>query len=201
MRLDADEFMRLYSATSEKTKAELIQGRVYMASPVRADVHGDPDALIQTWLGVYAVAHPQLQHSTNATVRLTTEDIPQPDASLRRLPNYGGHARMNKGYIEGPPELVVEIAASSRTYDAHDKLDSYRGAGILEYILYRTEDGELDWFALENETYVQLPVDENGVIHSRIFPGLWLDRNALLAGDGAKVVAVLQDGMKSISAS
>jgi hypothetical protein len=35
------------------------------------------------------------------------------------------------------------------------------------------------------------------VIKSRIFPGLWLDMAALLTGEMAKVLTVLQQGLNS----
>ena len=40
-----------------------------MASPVRAGQQGEPDSLIQTWLGTYTIATPGVVSSTNASVR------------------------------------------------------------------------------------------------------------------------------------
>ena len=169
-----------------------------MASPVRLDQHGEPDGLMQTWLGTYAIATPGVKHATNSTVRLGVDDVPQPDGLLRILPECGGQARMDaKGYLHGAPELVVEVAASSASFDAREKLDSYRRTGAREYLLWRTEDERLDWRVLEEDEYHSLLPDANGVLRSKIFPGLWLDTAALLTGDGAKLMATLQEGLRS----
>ena len=197
-QLTASEFLRRYDAMPEVKKAELIQGIVYMASPVRADQHGDPDSILQTWMGTYAAATRGTRASTNTTTRLGADEVPQPDGSLRLLPEYGGQVRMDKkGYLVGAPELVVEIAASSASVDSTAKLDTYRRAGVREYLLWRTVDECVDWLELIEDDYVHILPDASGVIRSHIFPGLWLDMNALLDLDAARVLAKLAEGLAS----
>lgn len=132
----------------------------------------------------------------SATVRLDLDNEPQPDALLRLEPAAGGHSRVNEDdYIEGAPELIVEIAASSASYDLHEKLRVYRRNGVQEYVVWRVYDKQVDWFRLVNEDYVSLAPDASGVIHSQVFPGLRLAVSALLAGDLAAVLAELQQGL------
>ncbi len=182
----------------ELKKAELISGIVYMASPVRLDQHGEPDNLIQTWLGTYSLATPGVKAATNATARLGPDDVPQPDGLLRLLPECGGQARLDpRGYLVGAPELVAEVSASTASLDVRDKLTAYRRAGVREYLVWRTEDGALDWWELEEDEYRPIPPGADGVLRSRQFPGLWLDSGALLAGNGAQVMATLQEGLQS----
>jgi len=196
--LSAFEFLRRYEASPEVKKAELINGIVYMASPVRADVHGEPDSLIQGWLFNYAVATPGVKSATNTTVRLGPDDVPQPDALLRIVPECGGKTSLDpKGYLQGAPELIVEVAASSASLDAREKLASYRRAGVREYLLWRTADGQVDWWVLEEDEYRSLPDAADGILRSRAFPGLWLDSAALLAGDGKGLMAKLNEGLQS----
>src|SRR5947207_6347887 len=90
--LSASEFLRRYEAMPEVKKAELIDGIVYMGSPVRIDQHGEPDGLIQGWLCNYSVATPGANHATNSTTRLGPDDVPQPDGLLRIAAEYGGQA-------------------------------------------------------------------------------------------------------------
>lgn len=190
--LSAHEFLRRFEAMPELKKAELIHNTVYMASPVRTDFHGEPDALIQMWLGFYASRNPGVRHATNATLRLGPDDVPQPDAVLFRDPESGGRAALDtQGYLCGAPELVVEIAASSVSRDAREKLASYRRAGVQEYLLWKVLDGEIDWLHLEEDEYRPLPA-ENGRVESRVFPGLVLALDAALAGDRAAVLAGLE---------
>lgn len=193
--LDAAEFLRRYEAMPEIKKAELIQGVVTMGSPVRVDQHGEPDSLIQGWLFHYTVRRPGCRSAANSTAKLGIKDVPQPDGMLFRDGVHGGSSAVDKdGYLKGPPELVVEIAASTVSKDAHEKLESYRKTGVAEYLLWRVQDGEIDWFVLEDGTYRKIePVD--GILRSRVFPGLWLDVSAALAGDRAAVLETLERGL------
>jgi len=186
--LVAGEFLRRYEAMPEVKKAELIQGIVHMASPVRLDLHGKPDNLIQGWLCLYAASHPEATAATNVTVRLDSDDVVQPDAVLFLDAAHGGRTGVDaSGYLCGAPELVVEIASSSVSRDAREKLVSYRRAGVAEYLLWRVLDGEIDWFALEDDEYRPIPPEE-GFLRSRVFPGLSLPVAAALAGDLATVL-------------
>ena len=196
--LSAREFLRRYEGMPELKKAELVNGTVYMGSPVRLDQHGEPDNLIQTWLGNYSLATPGVKAATNATVRLGPDDVPQPDGLLRILPECGGQARLDpKGYLLGAPELVAEVSASTASLDVRDKLAAYQRAGVREYVVWRTEDGEVDWWVLDEDEYRPLAPGADGVLRSWVFAELWLDVAALLSEDGARVMTVLQHGLET----
>ena len=136
-RLSRKEFERRYQAMPKHQKAELIEGRVYMASPVRI-IHGQPHAYMMTWLGVYCAATPGTQFADNTTVRLDTDNEPQPDALLRIE---GGQSQIDiDDYIQGAPELIVEIAASTASYDLQEKLQVYRRNGVQEHLVWQVSD-------------------------------------------------------------
>ncbi|OKH40606.1 hypothetical protein NIES2119_02145 [[Phormidium ambiguum] IAM M-71] len=195
-KLTRREFERRYQAMPEVKKAELIEGIVYMASPVRAKKHGKPHSWIIGWLVAYEAATPGVETLDNATVRLDADNEPQPDASLRI--EQGGQSRISEDdYVEGAPELIVEIAASTASIDLHQKLNVYRRNGVQEYLVWRIYDGEFDWFRLNAGEYIKVEPDANGIIYSIVFPGLWLDKEALLTGDLAKILEVLQQGLAS----
>jgi Uma2 family endonuclease len=197
-RLTRHEFERRYHAMPQIKKAELIEGVVYVASPVRANRHGRPHAQIIGWLLVYEAATPGAYLADNATVRLDADNEPQPDALLRIEPEVGGNSRISDDdYIEGAPELVAEIAASSASYDLNDKLNAYRRNGVQEYLVWQIYENRLDWFSLQEGRYVSLQPDEAGVIRSCVFPGLWLAVNALREGDLAQVLVILQQGIQT----
>ncbi len=197
-RLTRLEFERRYQAMPQIKKAELIEGVVYVASPVRIANHGRPHAQIIGWLMVYSAATPGVDLADNATVRLDIDNEPQPDALLRLEPEVGGNSRISEDdYLEGAPELIVEIAASSASYDLNDKLNAYRRNGVKEYIVWQIYENRLNWFSLEEGKYVNLQPDGAGVIRSNIFPGLWLSVTALLEGNLAEVLAVLQQGLQT----
>lgn len=195
-RLTRPEFERRYIASPHIRKAELVEGVVYVASPVRATRHGRPHGTIMAWLGVYWAATPGVDLQDNATVRLDPDNEPQPDALLRIEPEVGGNSTISEDdYIEGAPELVVEVAASSASYDLNDKLKAYRRNGVREYIVWQMYENRVDWFVLEEGRYVPVIPDERGIIRSQVFPGLWLSVNGLRQGNRAEIFAVLQEGL------
>jgi len=196
--LRAPEFMRRYEAMTDVKKAELIEGIVYMPSPVRFNAHSVPDALILGWLVAYAAETPGTQAGSNGTVKLDVDNVPQPDAALRIVEECGGRSRLDqKGYLVGSPELVVEIAASSSSIDLHKKLQAYRRNGIKEYLVWRTTENAFDWFVLAEGNYQLQPLDAKGICQSAIFPGLILNVPALLAQNGSAVFATLRNGLRS----
>jgi len=195
-RLTRTEFERRYHAMPHVKKAELIEGVVYVPSPVRFASHGQPHGWIITWLGVYAAATPGVALSDNATVRLDLDNEPQPDALLRLDERLGGRSRLSPDdYIEGGPELIAEIAASSAAYDVHDKLRAYRRNQVQEYLVWQVHEHRVDWWQLQEGAYVPLPADTRGIVRSVVFPGLWLATPALLAGNLAEVLVVLHAGL------
>jgi len=195
-RLSRSEFERRYQAMPNHQKAELIAGIVYMASPLRITQHGNPHARIMTWLGSYWAVTPGIELGNNSTVQLDQYNEPQPDALLRI--QTGGQSTVNEdGYVEGAPELIVEIAASTVSLDLHQKLEIYQLHQVQEYLVWRVEDEQLDWFQLKQGKYLKLQPDIEGVLYSQMFPGLWLDQNALLTENLAKVLRVLQKGLAS----
>ncbi|HVA45916.1 MAG TPA: Uma2 family endonuclease [Pirellulales bacterium] len=197
-RLTRVEFERRYAAMPDLKKAELIEGRVYMPSPVTSG-HSGPHSDIVTWLGYYRAATPVfLPGGNNGSVRFDGDNEPQPDAALCIDPVYGGQARIDEDdYFAGPPEFVAEVAKSTVNYDLHDKLQVYRRHGVCEYLVLRVRDAQLDWFRLVDGRYQPIQPDAAGILKSSVLPGLWLDPTAMLKGDLARVFAVLQEGIAS----
>ncbi|MDH3600235.1 MAG: Uma2 family endonuclease [Candidatus Tectomicrobia bacterium] len=197
-RLSRMEFERRYDAMTHLKKAELIEGIVYMPSPVRHRLHGRPHSHLMGWLIVYEAGTPGVQVGDNSTVRLDLDNEPQPDAILLVDPECGGQTRLSEdGYIEGAPELVVEVTASTASYDLHAKLNVYRRNGVREYVVWRVQDEAIDWFVLRDEQYEPLQPDGEGRFCSEVFPGLWLDPMALMRHDLTRVLTLVQEGVAS----
>jgi Uma2 family endonuclease len=197
-RLTRAEFERRYEAMPDLKKAELIEGVVYMPSPVSVDRHGEPQFDLIIFLGLYKWATPGVRGADNATARLDLDNEPQPDVSFFIDPARGGQARISSdGFLEAAPEFVAEIASTSVTYDLNTKLEVYRRNGVREYLVWRVRDREIDWFVLKRGKYVKMPLDKNGLYRSKVFPGLWLDPAALIRGDTATLQATLQRGLAS----
>ncbi|UCJ13388.1 MAG: Uma2 family endonuclease [Phormidium sp. PBR-2020] len=194
-RLSYREFERRYAAMPQHQKAELVEGVVYMASPLRFTTHAEPHGCLITWLGVYQSATPATAMGIEPTVRLDSDNEFQPDGVLL-IP--GGSSQLSQeGYIQGAPELVVEIAASSAAIDLGDKKRVYRRNGVQEYLVWQIFDEKLDWFYLDEGVYQSLTPDDEGILRSRVFPGLWLNRPQLLQNNLAAVLTTLQAGLQS----
>jgi len=198
-RLSRAEFERRYAAMPQLKKAELIEGVVYvMPTPVRYEGHSRPDTLLLGWLLQYEAATPGVAVAANATVRLDQDNEVQPDGLLRIEADRGGQTRISEDdYIEGPPELVAEVASSSVSIDLHAKLHVYRRNGVREYVVWRVQERQIDWFVLRGGRYEQLRSDAAGIIKSEVFPGLWLNLPAMLSGDLQAVLQTVQHGVAS----
>ena len=210
--LTGEEFLRRYEAMPELKKAELIDGRVYidspdsyptvqgstMASPVSFEEHSAPHFDLIGWLALYRSATPGVRGGDNGTVCLAPKTMPQPDAMLLIRQSHGGQARIGEDkFLHGAPELVAEVAYSSVSYDLHEKLEAYRRHGAREYIAWRVEDGSIEWFVLRGAQFDRLKPGDDGIYRSEVFPGLWLDPEALIRGDLNATLQVLQRGLAS----
>ncbi len=167
-------------------------------SPVRQKYHGRQHLHILNWIGHYEAGTPGVEGGDNSTILLDLDNAPQPDGLLFIQPEHGGQVKINEdGYIEGGPDLVAEIAASSVSYDLHDKLNAYRRNGVREYVVHSRTRPEVDWFVLREGQFEAIVLSPDGLMRSTIFPGLWLDPAALIRGDLATVLAVVQQGVSS----
>lgn len=197
-QLTREEFERRYEAMPELKKAELLEGVVYMPSPVRWNQHAGPHADLIGWLVNYRAFTPGVRVGDNGTLRLDLDSEPQPDVAMIVEPSHGGKVELSEDdYVAGAPELVAEVAASSVNIDLHTKLRVYRRNSVQEYVVWRVLDQQIDWFVLRQTEYERLTLDDEGIYKSLVFPGLWLDAAALIRLDLATVLQVLQKGIAS----
>jgi Uma2 family endonuclease len=198
-RLTRAEFERRYDAMPGLKKAELIEGLVYMPSPVGLHRHGRPHTRMISWLGTYEASTPGVLVAADASARLDLDNMPQPDALLMIDPDHGGQSRISADdYVEGAPELVAEISSSTTSFDLNTKMEVYRRNGVREYVVWRVRDKTIDWFVLRDGEFVRLDLDEDGHYRSVVFPGLWLDAAAMIRGDLARVLELVRQGAASV---
>ena len=194
-RLSREEFLRRWEALPNLKRAELLEGVVYLPSPLSV-AHGSEDFLVAYWLAHYAGFTPGCQGGSNATW-LMLEDAPQPDGFLCLLPEYGGQSGEERGLGKGAPELAVEVSQSSASYDLGPKLRLYRAAGVQEYITVLLAESKVIWRRLVAGAYSANEPDSDGLLRSTIFPGLWLDRDALLNQNTPRILEALNQGLQS----
>lgn len=190
--LSREDFVERWCQLPEVKFAELIEGVVYMPSPLSVD-HGRNDSAVNFWLGHYLAFTPGCDVGANCTWFML-DDAPQPDVHLR-IDKEDGSSWVEDRYLHGAPELIVETCVSSTSYDLHQKKDLYAAAGVKEYLAVLLEVGEVRWHRLVGDNYQLLPCSPDGIIRSVVFPGLWLNVTALLANDLRTLLATLEKGL------
>lgn len=197
-RLTRVEFERRYEARPDIKKAELIEGVVYVASPVRVQTHGEPHSHILTWLGVYCARTPGVRLADNTTVRMDPDNEVQPDVCVWVDRKQNSRAKVSEDdYLEGAPEFVAEVAATSASYDLHDKLHIYRRNGVQEYLVLLVYEQRAVWYAWEEAEYHPLQPNEQGILCSRVFPGLHFQPSLFWSGDLSGLLTVLHQGLQT----
>lgn len=192
MHLTQPEFERRYNLHPDLKKAELINGFVIMGSPVSI-AHGSLENHFGAWLGYYFARLGRHKVVHNTTLRIDHHNEVQPDIAVIDSGRSSGKPSL---FIEEPPRLIVEIASSSRMYDRYEKYDLYERCRVGEYVLCSIEEGRVFWFALGSEGFREI-ADENGLLKSRGFPGLWLNSERLVNGDMEGVFRDLNSGLES----
>ena len=194
-RMSVDEFLRRWEELPDLKKAELVDGIVYVPSPLSLE-HGSLDSLIIWWLAHYAHATPGCKAGNNSTwLMLVAHRNPMP--SCGSCPRTVGSRGRERQFGAGAPELAVEVCVTSTEVDFGPKLKLYERAGVREYITIELFGQRIVWRMLENAVYVAQQVPSDGVLRSQVFPGLWLDVAAFWDDDGAKMLAALNAGLSS----
>ena len=193
-RLDRATFHERYEAMPPRTRAELIGGVVVMSSPARKS-HGKFVCEVAVWAGYYRKGVTGLESGCDATHFLDDLAEVQPDVYLRILPEFGGQTWDEGEYIAGSPELVVEVAYSSKPNDLGPKFEDYRRTGVLEYLVVTLDPEAIHWFVRRGDQLMPMSPGPDGVYRSEVFPGLWLDPDALFADDLERLIATLELGL------
>lgn len=195
--LTLSEFLRRYEQAPKGQKFELIEGIVFMAPPVHDD-HSTSHASAGCWLTQYAGFTEGVVAHIERSLGLIGHTTVQPDVCLVIAPECGGQTKVGSSkLLEGSPELIFEIAASSANYDLFEKKSAYHQNRVQEYLVWRTLDGQVDWFEWTPEEYVARTADAKGIIKSRVFPGLWLNVRALLRHKLEVVLNTAREGLAS----
>lgn len=194
-QLTSPEFLHRWEAMPDLKFAELLDGMVFMPSPVSMG-HSDLHASFTSWLWLHSEQTRGVRVGADATWLMGPQAVPQPDLALRILPEYGGQSRTEGQYLAGAPELIVEVSGATTSRDLGIKLDLYRRNGVKEYITVLLKPRQFTWRTLVNGRYEELEADPSGVIRSRVFPGLWLEPAALWT-PGKSLRTALDTGLAS----
>ncbi len=160
-----------------------------------SNTHADLSYVVSAWTAPYLIANPRLRAGANGTWHLPGQNVPQPDLALWIAEKHGGRVRIVNDYPVGAPELIIEISKTASARDRGSKLAMYREGGVSEYVTVHPKQRKIVWRQLVNGRYHELPADEDGWFRSRIFPGLWLDPEALWTRDLAGLANAVAKGV------
>ena len=194
-RLSRSEFHSRYERTAPGFHAELIGGVIYPRDPGHGTIrHGRTAFLVSGWAVQYERRTPGTQGCVRPTVLLGPEAEPEPDFIMRkRTPELDA---AEGEWVTGGPELVAEIADHTLARDLGPKLRDYQANGVIEYLVVDVRDRAVRWFVRdEDDLYVDLAPDADGLLKGRVFPGLWLDPAALFAENLADLEAAVVKGV------
>ena len=196
--LTRDEFMRRWEAMPDLKWAELIDGVVYMPSPISM-IHCDYHMRMSGWLSCYATVTPECLPLSAGTWLMSRDSAPQPDLAMCILPEHGGQSGEEGAYCAGAPELIVEISHTTSVKDTGVKLRLYERSGVQEYLMVRPTKKQATWLELVDGKYQEIAPDEDGLLRSRVFPGLWLDPMSLWNRDLPGLAAAVRRGVAARS--
>jgi len=113
-------------------------------------------------------------------VPLSPHDIVQPDLLFIRRDRIDIYTE--RGLVEGPPDIVVEILSpGSHTRDMIKKAKLYAWAGVPEYWQADPLARDLTILGLNRGHYAAIPA-EGGQLRSLVLPDMRIDSAAIFAG-------------------
>jgi len=194
--MSSEEFLERWERMPALKQAELLEGMVYMASPIRIE-HGYWDRRVSAWLSLFVDRVHGLGAATNTTVDLGERNVPQPDQIAYTKPEFGGRSTVVRGVFTGVPELAVEVSYSSADIDHTVKKAIYSAASVEEYVVFDLLARKVTWWRLADGSYKKIPRGADGVRRSHVFPGLWLDERAFWIEDNERMFEVAAEGLAS----
>lgn len=170
--------------------AEWVDGEVFLMAPANNE-HETIDEWFGRLLGNFLEERGAGVLRRNMFVRL-------PRQRSRRVPDLmvittASQGRVKPTYINGPPDIVVEIVSpDSRNRDRRDKFLEYQAAGVPEYWIIDPLARTIDLYVLRDGKYREVtPID--GQLRSAVLDGFYLRAAWLFGNARPKVATVLKE--------
>jgi len=185
-RVTFDEFL---DWLTEETKADLIDGVIYMQSPP-ADVHERIFVFLIGILNAFVVRRKLgIVRGSHTTLKFSEANGTQPDivfiSNARR-------DRVHPYFMDGAPEVVVEILSpTTRKLDRGKKMALYAKHGALEYWQIDPEGQAAEFFRNHNGAWLPLPVGDDEIFRSEVIPGFWLNTQWLFAEEELDILDIV----------
>lgn len=157
----------------EDTWAEWVDGEVIMLSPASAR-HQDLGGFLLNILRIYVEAK-DLGKVLSAPFPMKLGEVRrgrEPDILFIAKEHLD---RLKDTYLDGPADLVVEIASpESRLRDRGEKFAEYEAGGVREYWLIDPDEQRADFYVLGEDGRYERRRPEGGIYRSEVLKGFWL---------------------------
>lgn len=176
----------------EDTWAEWVDGEVILLTPASLR-HQEVSGFLHAVLGAFVQAR-DLGTVVAAPFQMKTgPDLPGREPDLLFVAREGLE-RLKGTHLEGPADLVVEVASpESRLRDRGEKFAEYELGGVREYWIVDPDEARADFYVLgEDGRYERVRPDVDGVYRSRAVPGFWLNVSWLWQRPLPRLVDVLR---------
>lgn len=183
-----EEFLREY----EGEFAEWVDGTVETMSPISI-YHDDMGAFLSMLLRLY-VRRCDLGRVLSAPFQMKLTGMRrgrEPDILFVRKENLH---RLTRTFLDGPADLAIEIVSpESAQRDRATKFAEYEAGGVGEYWVPDPDSQSVDFWMLRAGRFERVLPDMNGIYHSTVVDGFWIDTNWLWqqpAPDAAELLAL-----------
>lgn len=171
-------------------KADLIDGVIYVASPDNTDA----DSLFGWLFAVMLIFAEEKKlgriFGSRVAFRLDDANSPEPDISFLRVESAD---RIERGRVEGPPDLAIEIVSpSSVERDYKKKRKQYQHFGVSEYWIIDEEERKTLLLRRNARGRYQEVQPRHGKLYSKVLPGFWLDPSWLWKEPRPTILATVQ---------
>ena len=193
-RITFEEYL---DSLTEESKGDLFDGLLYMQTPP-SDAHEEIFGFLFDILRNYVLEkNLGVVRGSRTAIRFAEEHGTQPDIVF--ISNARRHL-IYPYYIDGAPEVVVEILSpSTRKLDRGKKMALYAENGVLEYWQVDPEDQTAKFLRNNDGVWAPMPVGGDGIFHSEAISGFWLNVQWLFTEEplsGLKIVPTILAGNK-----
>jgi len=156
-----------YRSWDDDTRWEIIGGEAFAMTPAPTTRHQRIVFELSRQMGNHFVDKPCDVFPSPTDVKLTDEDIVQPDLAVVCEPD-----KIKHSHIEGAPTLVVEVLSpSTAAFDRVRKLRLYAHCGVREVWLVTPYPWLAEVFVLDGDGYrLANAYEKDGILESTVFP-------------------------------
>lgn len=169
VRMSYEAFLRTYM---NGERLEWVNGEVVPMPPIGAG-HTESLHLLISVFKAYVEHHDLGKLRSDPFQMKTGPNLPgrQPDLLFVAKRNLG---RLHPLYLDGPADLVIEIASpKTRTVDRVVKFKEYEAGGVREYWIVDPIRQTAEFYRLGRDGKFHLVEPKDGVFRSRVVKGFW----------------------------